>query len=93
MTDKEKIFRELVKLNRELAEMLNDSFDRFEGLLKRAEDVLSDYRTLEMEYHLKKKLGDLNEAEFKKEQRREQFKNNQSKDSNGSIKKAGIRLN
>ena len=75
MADKSKIFWEIVKQLREVAEMQNDSFDRFEGLLKRAEEVLSDYRALEMEYHIKKKLGDLTEKEFQKEQQRKQYQN------------------
>jgi DnaJ-domain-containing protein 1 len=73
MDNKEKMFWMQQRENRELAEMLNDSFDRLENLLKRAEDVISDYRTLEMEYHIKKKLGDFNEKEFQKEQQRKRY--------------------
>jgi hypothetical protein len=92
MNDKDKIFWEFVKQIREVSEMQNDSFDRFESLLNSAEDFFSDYRALEMEYHIKKKLGDLNEKEFQKEQQRKQYQN-QTKEKDANTTKAGIRLN
>jgi hypothetical protein len=91
MDNKEKIFWMQQRENRELAEMLNSSIDRLERLFKEAEEAIINCRAFEMEIYLKKKLGQLNEEEFQKEQRRKQYQN-QKKEKYEKTTKAGIRL-
>ena len=67
MDNKEKMFWMQQRENRELAEMLNTSIVRLDRLFENVEEVIANCRAFEMEIHLKKKLGQLNESEFKKE--------------------------
>jgi hypothetical protein len=91
MDDKEKIIWEQIKALQIIAETLDDSITRLYDVTQYTAKVLSDSRAAETEYHLRKRLGQLNEDEFQKEERREKFQKEKEK-KDVRKRKAGIRL-
>jgi hypothetical protein len=74
-----------------VVETLDDSINRLYDVTQYTAKVLSDSRAAETEYHLRKRLGQLNEDEFQKEERRNKHQK-EREEKNVKKRKPGIRL-
>jgi hypothetical protein len=91
MEDKDKMFWQKIEALQTIAEILDDSINRLYEITQYTAKVLSDSRAAETEYHLRKRLGQLNEDEFQKEERRKKF-TKEKENKNVRTKKAGIKF-
>lgn len=91
MEDKDKIFWQKMEALQTIAEILDDSINRLHEITQYTAEVLSDSRAAETEYFLRKKLGQLEEDEFQKEERRKII-NQEKEKKNVRPRKAGIKL-